>query len=196
MYTRVSLILSTTPSSRKKNRLSSSNRSGITRTLTDSSPMPLSPSSSSYRSTASKNKIGSGFDKRSLCPYSRLNIRYGHLQHSLLRLAHPVQPVPSVETNRPAGWQDWELAGGDMPGTKLVEVEAEVVGSDFLNANSDVAVQRMTRTGILSWHDIDVGRKETENNIIAYPRRNRKDEETPDSRDQIGHVLYCRREDT
>lgn len=30
------------------------------------------------------------------------------------------------------------------------EVEAGVVGSDFQTANSDVAVQRMTRTGILS----------------------------------------------
>jgi hypothetical protein len=59
-YTLVSLILKITLSSRMNNRQRSSIRSGMTRTLMENIDIPLSSSSLSYKTTSSKNTMGSG----------------------------------------------------------------------------------------------------------------------------------------
>jgi len=62
--TRVSLMRNTTSSRRRKKRERRSKRSGITRMRRESSVVPLSASSSSYRMSCSKKRMGSGRVRR------------------------------------------------------------------------------------------------------------------------------------
>ena len=82
-YTRVSRILNSTLSNRMKNRHSNNNLAGMTRILHDSIVMPLSASSSSYKTSSSKKSIGSGRFRRSKGMGAVEVSKAGPLEHRL-----------------------------------------------------------------------------------------------------------------